>query len=255
MHLAELFQETLEEEKTSMAVQTALETCNRELCRRMEGIYDEEDCIRYFFDTDQNDKIRQPNEKYQELIDFWDTYWKYDHEVCDEVKNRMWILQMIHEADCNRILWEVDLRRKEMTPVQIASFEKLCRELEDKVGKKNLVLLRQEKECFKVWVKFELHGFDGEKYLPERDFAENELIKMFQADGIAILIVGRIGLTPRRFYGYHLFGDGYEKMRNEEVEILKSKLAEENIMAEYRGRIRGNAKAFVEREFIDKILA
>jgi len=76
---------------------------------------------------------------------------------------------------------------------------------------------------------------------------------MFQSDGIAILIVGHIRLTPRRFYGYRLGNKGYEKMGSEEVENLKFKLAEENIMAEYRGQIRGNAKACVEKELKNKI--
>lgn len=70
MYLSELFLRTLEREHSSTAVQTALITCNRELCRRMGGIFDEGDCIRYFFYTDQNDEIRKPNENYQELIDF-----------------------------------------------------------------------------------------------------------------------------------------------------------------------------------------
>lgn len=255
MYLSELFLRTLEREHSSTAVQTALITCNRELCRRMGGIFDEGDCIRYFFYTDQNDEIRKPNENYQELIDFWDVYWGYDSEVCDEVKNKRWILQMIYEMDCNRIMWEADQRRKEMSSEQIESLNMLCKEFEDKIGKKNLVLLRQERGNLKVWSKFELHGFDGEKRLPERDFAENELIKMFQSDGIVVLIVGRIGLTPRRFYGYRLSNNNYKKMRNEEVENLKIKLAEDNIMAEYRGRIRGNGKAFVDKGVKNKIRA
>lgn len=255
MHLAELFLETLEGEKASMTVQTALETCNRELCRRIKGIFDEGDCIRYFFDTNQNDEIIRPNERYQELIDFWDVYWEFDNEVCAEVKNKMWILQMIYESDCNRIMWETDQWRKEMSSKQIESLNMLCREFEAKIGKKHLVLLKQGRKNLKVWAKFELHGFDGEKYLSERNFAENELIKMFQSGGSAILIVGRIGLTPRRYYGYHLFTDCYEKMGSEEVESLKPKLEEKNIMADYRGQIRGNEKAFVEKAFMDKFLA
>lgn len=59
---------------------------------------------------------------------------------------------------------------------------------------------------------------------------------MFHPDGIVVLIVERIGLTSRKFYRYRLSNNNYKKMRNEEVENLKIKLAEDNIMAKYRGK-------------------
>ena len=37
------------------------------------------------------------------------------------------------------------------------------------------------------------------------------------------------------------------------MENLKIKLVEDNIMAEYRGRIRGNGKAFVDKRGKNKI--
>lgn len=43
---------------------------------------------------------------------------------------------MIYEMDCNRILWETDQRRKEMCSEQIESLNMLCKEFEDKIGKK-----------------------------------------------------------------------------------------------------------------------
>lgn len=134
-----------------------------------------------------------------------------------------------------------------MSQEQIGSLNMLCKEFEDKIGKKNLVLLRQEKEELKVWEKLELHGFDGGRGILEREFAENELIKMFQCGGMVILIVGRIGLTPRRYYGYRLSSDGYVKVGGEEIDALKNKLTEENTMAAYRGKIKGNSMSYVEK--------
>lgn len=238
MYLAELFLKTLDGKFDPVTAQAALETCNRELCERMDGIVDEIDCLHYFFNTDANDEIISPNDRYQELIDFWDVYRGFDEEISEEVQKNVWILQMVYEADCNRILWEKKERMKRMSPEQICSLNMLCKEFEDKIGKKNLVLLRQEKSRFKVWKNFELRGFDGEQCIPEREFAENELIKMLQYGGMAILIVGRNGLTPRRYYGYRLYSNGYEKVEEKEIESLKTKLTEKNIIFDNRRRIR-----------------
>lgn len=247
MYLSELFLQTLYGENTSMVAQEALEACNKELCRRMDGVVDEIDCLRYFFNTGQKDEIISPNEKYQELVDFWDVYWEFDHEVPDVVREKMWLLQMIYEADASRITWEKEERKKRLTPEQLDIFEMLCRKFEEKFGKKELAIFIRDRTEFRVWKKFELQGFDGEGIIPERDFAENELLKMFESEGIAVLIVGRIGLTPRRFHGYYISSSEYREMDQREIEDLKVKLAEDNPMAECRGKIRGCPTAYVER--------
>lgn len=247
MYLSELFLQTVYGENTSMAAQEALEACNKELCRRMDGVVDEIDCLHYFFNTDQKDEIISPNEKYQELVDFWDVYWEFDHEVPDAVREKMWLLQMIYEADANRITWEKENRKKRLTSGQVDTFEMLCRKFEEKFGKKELVIFIRDRTGFRVWEKFELQGFDGEGIIPERDFAENELLKMFESEGIAVLIVGRIGLTPRRFYGYYVSSCEYREMDKREMDDLKVKLTEDNPMAEHRGKIRGCPTAYIER--------
>lgn len=156
MYLAELFLKTLDGKYDPVTAQAALETCNRELCERMDGIVDEIDCLHYFFNTDANDEIISPNDRYQELIDFWDVYRGFDEEISEEVQKNMWILQMVYEADCNRVLWEKKERMKRMSPEQICSLNMLCKEFEDKIGKKELVILRRERNGFQIWKKMEL---------------------------------------------------------------------------------------------------
>lgn len=247
MYLSELFLKTLNGENTLKAAQKALEACNIELCRRMDGIVDELDCLRYFFNMDQNDEILSPSDRYQELIDFWDVYQEFDNFIPSEVKNRMWLLQMVFETDCSRITWEKEKRKAQLNPEQLQSFDVLCKEFEAIIGKKELVILKRGKTEFKVWEKFELQGFDGEGIIPERDFAENKLLKLFESEGIVVLIVGRIGLTPQRFYGYHISDRGCSALEQKEIGVLSPKLMEENLMAERRGKMRGNPRAYVER--------
>ena len=49
MYLSELFLQSLDGNYDTNTALIALEICNKELCRRMDGVIDEIDCIRYFF--------------------------------------------------------------------------------------------------------------------------------------------------------------------------------------------------------------
>lgn len=64
MYLSELFLQVLEEKSDANAAQKALEVCNKEFCRQMNGVVDEKDCITYFFYTDENNDIIKPNDRY-----------------------------------------------------------------------------------------------------------------------------------------------------------------------------------------------
>ena len=122
----------------------------------------------------------------------------------------------------------------------------ICREFEEKIGKKELVILLQERTGLQVWERIELKGFDGEGPVPERDFVENELMKLFQSGGIAVLVVGRKGLTPQRLYGYSLSSSGCEKLGKKEMDSLQNKiLKEECPMAVVRGKFKYNYGIYV----------
>ena len=95
MYLSELFLQSLDGNYDTNTALIALEICNKELCRRMDGVIDEIDCIRYFFCTDENGEIIEPNVRYQELMDFWDVSRDFYYEIPYEIKKNMWIIQMI----------------------------------------------------------------------------------------------------------------------------------------------------------------
>ena len=93
----------------------------------------------------------------------------------------------------------------------------------------------------------ELKGFDGEVPVPERDFAENELMKLIQSGGVAVLIVGRKGLTPQRFYGYSFSNCGCKKLDQGEADRLRDDvLKKECPMAVFRGKFKGKVGICVE---------
>ncbi len=241
MYLSELFLQSLNGSYDTNTALMALEICNKELCERMNGVEEETECIRYFFRTDESGEIIEPNAKYQELMDFWDVYRGFDDEIPYEIKKSMWILQMIYEADSQRIYWEKERRKRELSQEQLDGLNLLCGEFEEKIGKKELVILLQEGTRLRVWERMELKGFDGEGPIPERDFAENELMKLFQSGGVAVLIVGRKGLTPQRFYGYSLSSSGCEKLGKKEMDGLQNKVLEEKCpMAVVRGKFKDN---------------
>lgn len=250
MYLSELFLQVLEEKSDANAAQKALEVCNKEFCRQMNGVVDEKDCITYFFYTDENNDIIKPNDRYQELMDFWDVYQGFDDEIPHEAKKNMWILQMIYEADINRVSWEKEKRKQQLSLWQLNSLHMLSQEFEEKIGKKELIILRRGRKGFHVWERMELQGFDGESSVPESDFIENELIKLYQSEGMIILIVGRKGLTPQRIYGYYLSDHGYKRLEEREINGLQeTALQEECPMAMYRGRLRGNSGIYVENPY------
>lgn len=78
MYLSELFLQSLNGSYDTNTALIALEICNKELCGRMNGVEEEAECIRYFFCTDENGEIIEPNARYQELMDFWDVYRGFD---------------------------------------------------------------------------------------------------------------------------------------------------------------------------------
>lgn len=249
MYLSELFLQSLDGNYDTNTALISLGICNKELCRRMDGVIDETDCIRYFFCTDENGEIIEPNARYQELMDFWDAYRDFDDEIPYEIKKNMWILQMIYEADSHRVFWEKERRKQEMTQVQCDSLNMICQEFEEKIGKKELIVLLQARTGLQVWERIELKGFDGEGSVPERDFAENELMKLFQVGGVAVLIVGRKGLTPQRFYGYSFSNCGCEKLVQEEVNSLRDNiLKKECMMAMVRGKFKDNFGICIENK-------
>lgn len=186
-------------------------------------------------------EIIEPNARYQELMDFGDVYRGFDNEISYEIKRNMWILQMIYEVDRHRVYWEKERRKLQMSQEQLDCLNMICREFEQKIGKKELVILLQEGTRLRVWERMELKGFDGEGLVPERDFAENELMKLIQSGGVAVLIVGRNGLTPQRFYGYSLSSSGCEKLGKKEMDGLQNKVLEEKCpMAVVRGKFKDN---------------
>lgn len=247
MYLSELFLQSLNGSYDTNTALIALEICNKELCGRLNGVEEEAECIRYFFSTDESGEIIEPNAKYQELMDFWDVYRGFDDEIPYEIKKSMWILQMIYEADSQRIYWEKERRKRELSQEQLDGLNLVCGEFEEKIGKKELVILLQERTGLQVWERIELKGFDCEGAVPERDFVENELMKLFQSGGIAVLVVGRKGLTPQRFYGYRVSNCGCKKLDQEEVDKLRDDvLQKECPMAVFRGKFKGKVGICVE---------
>ena len=247
MYLSELFLQSLNGSYDTNTALIALEICNKELCGRMNGVEEEAECIRYFFCTDENGEIIEPNARYQELMDFWDVYRGFDDEIPYESKKSMWILQMIYEADSQRIYWEKERRKRELSQEQLDGLNLVCGEFEEKIGKKELVILLQEGTKLRVWERMELKGFDGEGPVTERDFAENELMKLIQSGGVAVLIVGRKGLTPQRFYGYSFSNCGCKKLDQGEADRLRDDvLKKECPMAVFRGKFKGKVGICVE---------
>lgn len=217
----------------------------------MIGIEDKLECIRYFFYTDENGDVIEPNTKYQELMDFWDVYRGFDDEIPYEIKKNIWILQMIYEADSARVFWEKERRKREMSYEQIGSLKMICREFEEKIGEKELIILLVERTGLRVWERMKIKGFDGEGSSPERNFVENELMKLFQSGGIAVLVFGCKELTQQRNYGYCISSCGCERMSQKEIDgICKKVLQEESSMAVVRGRIKGNLGICFEKDIV-----
>ncbi len=251
MYLSELFLKSLNGNYNTSTALIALEVCNKELRKQMIGIEDKMERIRYFFCTDKKGEIVEPNARYLELMDFWDVYQDFDKEIPYEIKQNMWILQMIYEADSRRVFWEKERRKQEMTQVQCNSLNMICREFEEKIGKKELVILLEERTGLQVWERIEMKGFNGKEPVPERDFAENELMKLFQSGGIAVLVVECEGVTPQQFYGYRVSNYGCEKLDQKEANRIQQKVLQEEFpLAQVRGRLKGNSGIYVENPYI-----
>lgn len=88
MELSQLFMQLLSKGESAVS---ALEACNKELCKKMNGIYEPEDCIPYFFYTNEKGEILRPNEAYDELVEFWQVYREFDADISEDIKKELWI--------------------------------------------------------------------------------------------------------------------------------------------------------------------
>ena len=223
----------------------ALLKCDSELRRRMAGICGWEDCTQYFFHINDGG-ILAPNERYEELMDFWEVYRQFDHEIRKEVKSQLWIMQMLYESDMKKTFWENRKKKAGLSERQKENLAFLIHEIERPISKKSLAILKKSGEQFQVCKKIDVENLDPTISTEERAFVENELMGLFHDGGIAGMVVGRLGLTPRRFYAYAVKGDACRKCSKRKVERLKGLIAGDNKEAEWRGRLAGFQDAYVE---------
>lgn len=223
----------------------ALLQCNQELLYRMNGIRDSESCIQYFFDSSR-DGIVRPNRRYRELMAFWEVYKKFDCEVPMHQKKELWILQMIYEMDCVRVLHQNEKLKGLISEQQLNNLNTIVYEIDKWIAKKYLVLLSKRNDEYKVWKKFTLDRFDVEQSYAERAHVENELIKLFYKGGIAILVVGRIGLTPRRLYGFFMFGEIFERLDEKQTNFWRASVLNEKWLDKCSDDLKGCCEALAD---------
>ncbi len=249
MELSQLFMQLLSKGESAVS---ALEACNKELCKKMNGIYEPEDCIPYFFYTNEKREILRPNEAYDELVEFWQVYREFDADISEDIKKELWILEMLYETDNYRASCENKKRKEKLSKRQRKIIEKLCSVIKEVYGRKYLVLLDTDQDAYRVWEKIRLDRYGQEGNFFEDAHVENELMKLMDKGGLAVLVVGHGGLTPKRLYGVELHGGGFKRLKEAELEKLRSLVTAENKRASLDGNLRGCPEAFVEQSALLK---
>ncbi|MBS5081084.1 MAG: hypothetical protein E7B11_15210 [Clostridiales bacterium] len=218
MHLVEIFMDEFYKENSAL---NALVRCDKVLRRRMRGISEVEECERYFFYVGDNGEILAPSEKYVELMGFWELYRENVSEKDIEAAKNYWIMKMLYESSCTEAIWENYNSKAKLTEQQLKNLDKLVNEIYEPISKKYLVLLRGEEVTYRVWKITNLDRFDDEVLFAERAHVENQIMQMFRLGGIVAWVVGREGLTPKRIYGYKVFGEQCETCSREYLETLR----------------------------------
>lgn len=161
-------------------------------------------------------------------------------------------LEMLYETDNYRASCENKKRKEKLSKRQRKIIEKLCSVIKEVYGKKYLVLLDTDQGAYRVWEKIRLDRYGQEGNFFEDAHVENELMKLMDKGGLAVLVVGHGGLTPKRLYGVELHGGGFKRLKEAELEKLRSLVTAENKRASLDGNLRGCPEAFVEQSALLK---
>ncbi len=221
MYLPELFHKKIEEGASPVR---ALSACDEELKKRLGGRFDTQSILDHFF----RGKNGECEERIEELMDFWNVYREYDAQVSGREKEErgILILNCIYEVDGIRHCDRCQQLILDWSGAQKERLDALCNLLEEgHIHHSKYISFLEErrgswKEISRIPLKEYLRIPATFCYYAVR----HQLTEAMEAGGLAVIVAGSPGLTPRRLFGIMLGERNYRLCQTEELEPVREQV-------------------------------
>ena len=213
-----------------IAVMRGLHFASISLFKRIED-FRKEETIGCFFD-EQN----EPTGIFFELMDFEKVVREYIGVLNKREKAKYPILNMVYEIDGHYHRLQYHNLVEKLGVAFEDKVEKLCSNIEEIHNNKVIKILD-----FDMKVKFEISLQEFEKFIGgfEYMFVKYHLAKTMTDGGIAVVVAGSEGLTPRRLHGYVLRDKEWKRCLPNMLEAHREMLLQPDKEAWERGMLRG----------------
>jgi len=228
--LQSIFLYQSEDSNSKTGVMRGLHFASINLVRRV-GNLRKEDVVDHFFDEQQ-----RPLDIFFELMGFWEIIKNRIRVLNQREKKQFPILSIIHEIDGSYHWFKYYNLAEKLGVAFEDKVEKLCSNIEEIFNNKVIKILD-----FDMKVKFEISLQEFEKFIGgfEYMFVKYHLAKTMIDGGIAVVVAGSEGLTPRRLHGYVLRDKEWERCPPNILEAHREMLLQPEKEARERGMLRG----------------
>lgn len=202
MELAKYFFDELREDKSSESIKNAIHNVDEIFSKILLPETDEESCIQFLFE--KKDKILFPRQSYYDLIALWNTMEPYIWNWTRQEIGDFWLMDVIVEAELVRQVNQYNQILDSETAEHQDVLNALAYSIEDIFNKKYIAEVERNQTGILVKAIYPLKRFDEQCYHPYRDFILVKLYELLCRGGMIAVVVGSVGLTPRRIYGYRM---------------------------------------------------
>jgi len=234
MSLSKIFIDSLESED-EISIWRAMKEANRVFSELLPPDTSEENGLNYFF---QNVKTLQPNDRFNELMQFWNDIEKYIWDWPDQKLEDFWIIQVIQKLESVQQAFQYNMTLEQHNNEFLVKLQNLSETIEDTNQKKYLVRLTEKDNSYQVKNVFSLKWFDEEFYHPYRDYILCKLIQWMDEGGLVILVSGDRKVT-RQLKGFKLGNNDWKVCRTDFLESLQEMVFRINQEDKRKGLIPG----------------
>lgn len=214
-----------------ISISRGLHFVRQNLCERLQE-YGPEEEVDYFFS-----KENEPNQNFYELMEFWEIA-KDSVPILNQRDKRKYasIFELIYEMDGHYHYFQYEKLIAHMGEQIEKNMEELCLQIEEIYNNKFIKFLDLEmtERC-----QISLRRFEKNIGEFEYTFTKLWLANTMIHGGIAVVVAGSEGLTPKRLHGYKLQGDGWKVYPTQKLELYREMLLADNPDVSRFGELRG----------------
>lgn len=235
MNLSKIFFDSLENECEETAIWKALKEVDLAFSRQLLPDTSEEECIAYFF---ENPELLILNERYKELIEFWNAVEPYIWNWPNKDLESLWVIQTIRNLEGIKQVSQYNLVLDQCSSELLKRLQQLSEMIEDTNQKKHLVSFSEWQNGYQVKNAFSLRWFDEQCYHPYRDYILRHLVQWMNEGSLVA-----IAADSTELFGFELGNNNWKVCETDVLESLRDMVFEIAIEDKRRGLIPGYAIA------------